>query len=331
MSVNPKAEDNAAKVGVSPQALLAVLERMSPVMAKDFAGIQANLPTSLHAKHPHIFERLALLWGEKDATAYLDSLMVSDRADRAGFGAPVIGDLFFLRQLHEFLHPSELSARRVEDLMHGVARPRNLRELVDRYGQNAESDVRHTRDPLADSPLRPRGWGEIGSMEELRAALLAPAKLQKAPRIGEILVAAGVLTEEQVSAALETQKRLTFPHKPLGEILVSEGLIEEEDVIKARCVQSRCLLVDLDAIPMTHEAAKSVAHDVAREHSIIPLLRIDRLLCLVVEEPLLPRALSSVDFIEATTKLQVKVAWAPSAAIARRLRQYVPGRIEKRL
>lgn len=315
------------------ETVLNDFRRTSPRMAVDFEGIAENLPRHLLAEFPHILERLGPLWSLRECGLYLDGLMVSDRPGRAGFSSPAIADLFFLRQLHDFLYPPEdLSQLRVEDRIHRVSRARNLRELVERYGQGSENPASTPARPATDdSQVRPCGWGEVEGMEALRRLIQEPPNPRyQRLRFGDVLVDAGVITNVQRDAALDQQRRLTGDHRPIGKLLMDQAWIIEEDIVKVLCIQSRHLLVDLDAIPMSHEAAATIPQEIAQEYSVIPLLRFNRVLVLVVEEPLLPRSLKAVDMLQVMTGLSIRIAWAPPAAIARRLINYVPGRFEKR-
>jgi hypothetical protein len=52
-------------------------------------------------------------------------------------------------------------------------------------------------------------------------------------RLGEILIARGLITDNDLSKALEAQRRSTNSRKRVGEILVEMGLIEEQHVMAA--------------------------------------------------------------------------------------------------
>lgn len=52
-------------------------------------------------------------------------------------------------------------------------------------------------------------------------------------RLGEILIARGLITDNDLSKALETQRRSAHSSKRVGEILVEMGLIEERHVMAA--------------------------------------------------------------------------------------------------
>ncbi|HJQ70256.1 MAG TPA: hypothetical protein VKA70_14865 [Blastocatellia bacterium] len=56
---------------------------------------------------------------------------------------------------------------------------------------------------------------------------------QQRRRLGEILIARGLITDNDLSKALETQQRSTSSRKRVGEILVEMGLVEERHVMAA--------------------------------------------------------------------------------------------------
>lgn len=310
---------------------LADLKKLSQQMAVDFSGIEANIPVLLLQEFRHIAEKIAGAWGSNEATPYMDRLMFADRLDRAGFSPSAIAELFFLRQLHEFLYSDcHAGQKTVEELMHRNIAPRNLYELVARYGIAKSATLRRSQDPMADSPLRPCGWGEIGTAGNLLAAALT-ARNVPAMRFGEILVKYGVVSEYQCAQVLDQQLRATGEHRLTGELMRANKIIDEDDIVKAICHQSGFLLVDLDAIAMTSEAVSKVSREIAHEFSVIPLLCTSEVLVLVVEEPLLLRSHRAVEMLAKKLELSILVAWAPAAAIARRLLNYSPGRIEKRI
>ncbi|MBI2308340.1 MAG: hypothetical protein HYU78_13640 [Rhodocyclales bacterium] len=60
----------------------------------------ACYPAQIEQRFPHVLARLADLWGTREADRYLDSLMVSDRPNRAGFPPDVAMEVFRLSSAH---------------------------------------------------------------------------------------------------------------------------------------------------------------------------------------------------------------------------------------
>lgn len=57
-------------------------------------------PHQIEQRYPHILEKLVQFWGRAEADAYLNGLMVADRADRKGFPDEVASELFKLSMIH---------------------------------------------------------------------------------------------------------------------------------------------------------------------------------------------------------------------------------------
>lgn len=74
------------------------------------------------------------------------------------------------------------------------------------------------------------------SFAEMKDMVSAQFKLGRQPqkrRLGEILIARGLITDNDLSKALETQRRSAHSSKRVGEILIEMGLIEERHVMAA--------------------------------------------------------------------------------------------------
>ena len=92
----------------------------------------------------------------------------------------------------------------------------------------------------------------------------------KAPRLGEILVARGSITEDALDEALGAQA------KPLGEILVERGAVAPEDVAKALASQQQ-------AAGAPRPAAAAAAPTLKRQDLRVDLEKIDTLINLIGE------------------------------------------------
>ena len=63
----------------------------------------------IEQKHPHIVDRLRLLWGYPEGSRYLASLLVDARGDRAGFSREVFSELITL--VNRYPAPTEPETR----------------------------------------------------------------------------------------------------------------------------------------------------------------------------------------------------------------------------
>ncbi len=102
-------------------------------------------------------------------------------------------------------------------------------------------------------------------------------------RIGEILKGWGVVTdagiEEAMSYALAQGVRI-------GEALVALGLVDEEDVTKALAIQFDLEYVDLEQNIMVPSEMTSIPDKVIRERLILPLSREGNRLKVIITDPL---------------------------------------------
>ena len=79
-------------------------------------------------------------------------------------------------------------------------------------------------------------------------------------KVGDILIEAGLVTKEQVEAALSSQD--VGKRKKIGRLLIDEGLITEDQLLMALAVKFRLPFVDLDTMVPTQEALACLPIDV---------------------------------------------------------------------
>ena len=129
-------------------------------------------------------------------------------------------------------------------------------------------------------------------------------------KIGELLIEAGVVTEQQVRAALG--RRGAPGHQKLGEVLVSQGLCTPADIARALAAQHGLPFVELpEDIPAA--VASLVSVDFQSEHRVLPFRvevegRSERI-HIAVEDP---GDLTLVDELRFQLRKQVRVFVASS-------------------
>jgi len=140
--------------------------------------------------------------------------------------------------------------------------------------------------------------------------------LSQAIRLGQILVGEGYLSEEELRSALVRQKA---NKKKLGELLVHEGVVSEEVVLECLsrrlglpAVQLRVGLVDPQIVDV-------IEKEVAEEHLIIPMFKVEDRLTMAMAEP---QALLVVDDLERSTKLKIQPVMALEANIRENIKKY---------
>ena len=102
-------------------------------------------------------------------------------------------------------------------------------------------------------------------------------------RLGELLLAAKTITEEQLEQALELQKG---GKDRLGTVLITNGFITEDDLISALQNQLGIDFVDLSKVNIPPNVAQMVPKAVAEKYQIIPVKAVSDELYLAMADPM---------------------------------------------
>ena len=102
-------------------------------------------------------------------------------------------------------------------------------------------------------------------------------------RLGELLVRAGVISEEQLDRGLELQKQ---SKDRLGTVLINNGIITEQEMIEALRMQLGIEYVDLTQIRIPTELAQVVPKNLAKKYTVVPVKLIKGDLYLAMADPL---------------------------------------------
>jgi len=128
-------------------------------------------------------------------------------------------------------------------------------------------------------------------------------------RLGDLLVAEGLITEEQLKQALGEQKGKT---EKLGSILARLNFITEEQLIGFLSRQYGIPSITLRNVDVDAETLRLVPAPIARKYEVLPVKRIGGTLTLAMADPTNVFALDDVAFM---TSLQILPVVAPQAAI----------------
>ena len=96
--------------------------------------------------------------------------------------------------------------------------------------------------------------------------------LRQEKRLGELLLENGLLTPEQLDAALVEQKR---QRRPLGQLLLSQGLVDEKALAGVLSTHFNVPQIDFSRTRVEKEALSLIAEAYARQHVILPV-RLDK-------------------------------------------------------
>jgi type II secretory ATPase GspE/PulE/Tfp pilus assembly ATPase PilB-like protein len=107
-----------------------------------------------------------------------------------------------------------------------------------------------------------------------------PATLHK--RLGEMLVEAGLLSQDDVNQAYVEAQRLGIR---MGEYIVEKGLVTAEALALTLSTQLGVRFLDLMRLQIQPEAVKLIPAEVCREHLLIPVETDGRALLVVMADP----------------------------------------------
>ena len=102
-------------------------------------------------------------------------------------------------------------------------------------------------------------------------------------RLGELLLAAGTLSEEELQRGLDLQKGT---RDRLGTVLISNGIITETQLIEAMQMQLGIEFIDLTRYPIPTELAQAMPKNLARQHQVVPVRMVKDELYLAMSDPM---------------------------------------------
>ena len=91
-------------------------------------------------------------------------------------------------------------------------------------------------------------------------------------RLGQLLLENGLLTAEQLEAALAVQRR---ERRPLGQVLLAQGLVDEKALAGVLSLHFDVPQIDFAKARVEKEALALISESYAREHTILPI-RVDK-------------------------------------------------------
>jgi len=135
--------------------------------------------------------------------------------------------------------------------------------------------------------------------------------------MGEILKGWGVVTDAGITEALNYAQS---EHVRIGEALVALGLVDEEDVTKALADQFDMEYVDLDHNVVLPTEVSAIPERVIREHLILPIGREGNRLKVVITDPL---DLETLDMLRFRLNCEIDTALASKPALREYLDRFV--------
>jgi type IV pilus assembly protein PilB len=135
--------------------------------------------------------------------------------------------------------------------------------------------------------------------------------------LGDMLVKAGKISEEQLAQAIELQKR---SEEKLGNILIKMGFVSgEEELSEFVGRQLNIGALRLSDIELNPEVVKMIPLDIARKFSVIAIGRLGKTLIVAISDPNNIYVLDAVKFI---TGCSVQPVISPEKAIQKAIDNY---------
>ncbi|HTQ10157.1 MAG TPA: ATPase, T2SS/T4P/T4SS family [Fimbriimonadaceae bacterium] len=128
--------------------------------------------------------------------------------------------------------------------------------------------------------------------------------------LGELLVETGVVTKQQIEAALAYQ---AAAGKPLGEIMVELGFLTEGQLIEGLASQQHVESWDLRSNPPDPEALSLISGEYCVDHHLIPVKVQGESLIVAMRNP---GDLEIIDRLSSVTKMRIIAAQASDTALS---------------
>lgn len=142
---------------------------------------------------------------------------------------------------------------------------------------------------------------------------------QTRKRIGDVLIDANIITQEQLMEALEEQKKTG---KRLGEVLVDMKFTDETEIAEAMSQQMKIPLAKIREAKLAPEIIELLPENIVRKNNVIPF-EVDEnnpnILRIAMVDPL---DIIAVDDISIITNMQIEIMVATPSDVAYAIEKY---------
>lgn len=128
-------------------------------------------------------------------------------------------------------------------------------------------------------------------------------------RLGDILLAAGLVSEPQLEWALEEQRQ---KYKRLGEIIIESGWATDDDIAEARGLQLDIAHVQLGDHNIDPQVIKMVPEAAARNYKLIPVSASESKVAVAMVNPL---DVEAIDAVQRVTRKRIEPLLASESRI----------------
>jgi type IV pilus assembly protein PilB len=135
-------------------------------------------------------------------------------------------------------------------------------------------------------------------------------------RLGDLFVREGLVTQEQLQAALKEAKDTKTR---IGYALVKLEFVKEDELTRALAKQFRIPAVDLEKVKIEERILKLIPEDVAMKHRVLPLRKVGRTLTVAMANPTDVGALDNLKFI---TRCEIEPVIVGEYTLQKHLEEY---------
>jgi len=136
-------------------------------------------------------------------------------------------------------------------------------------------------------------------------------------QLGEILLDEGLVTQEQLLAALDEQ---VIRGSSLGRVLVEAGVLTESQLVSALAQQVGLQFVDLDEYPVDSAAVSAVPGGLCRSYTVLPIGYQNGSILLAMADP---GNVLALDDVRQITRMQVTPVVATHEDLSRALDRFI--------
>jgi len=188
----------------------------------------------------------------------------------------------------------------------------SLRAEVERLQQALAGEAGGVRSGDPSPSAAPLRWDSLAATDSSGHRL----------RFGQVLVEAGVLTQEDVARAVAKQART--PHRRLGAILVDMGLASDDLVAGVLAAQLQLDFVRIEMQQQDKAAASAVPAHIAQRYGVLPLHVSEGNLVVATANPM---DLIALEDLELSSGMSVTFAVASKGALQQAVESTYGGQV----
>lgn len=136
-------------------------------------------------------------------------------------------------------------------------------------------------------------------------------------RLGDLLISANKINEDQLAEALRQQKKEKT--KRIGEVLVELGFVNEEEILEVLETQLKIPSIDLANYRINSMVTSMIPENVARRYSLIPIDKQNNKLVIAMSDPF---NIFAIDDIKLLTGMEIEVVISLKSVILKTIDKF---------